>query len=162
MKALGIRVEKCDNGRTNPKCPRTALTAGDVTTRKGDRMDSMPLPARFVYLIDESGCHIWQKARNNRGYGVTWFDGKLRTAHRVAWFHAHGRWPKAGLVIDHICAVKACVNPDHLQELENWQNLRRHYPPKADPKEELKRVANRRAHAKSRGTYSPNYTPERG
>lgn len=117
--------------------------------------------ARMSYSIDANGCHIWQKARNNRGYGVVWHDGKVRLAHRVAWFLARGRWPHEGLVLDHICDVKACVNPDHLRELENWQNLRRRHPAKEDPREERKRVVNRMSHAKRRGTYSPNYSPER-
>lgn len=29
----------CDNSGTNPKCPRAALTTGDVTTKIGDRME---------------------------------------------------------------------------------------------------------------------------
>lgn len=117
--------------------------------------------ARMAYEIDEHGCHIWQKARNSRGYGVVWHDGKLRLAHRVAWLLEHGTWPRDGLVLDHICEVKACVNVAHLRELENWQNLRRAYPPKADPAAERRRAVNRLSHAKRRGTYSPNYSPER-
>ena len=113
------------------------------------------------FQVTEDGCHLWLRARNSRGYGAVWFDGKVRLAHRVAWFLAHGRWPADGLVIDHICEVKACVNPDHLRELENWQNIRRRYPAKADPSEERRRVVHRQSQAKRRGTYSPNYSPER-
>lgn len=117
--------------------------------------------ARMQYEVDTNGCHIWQRARNSRGYGVVWHDGKVRLAHRVAWFLASGRWPADGVVLDHICEVKACVNVAHLRELSNWQNVRRRYPPGATPEDERRLTINRRAHAKARGTYSSTYRAER-
>lgn len=102
---------------------------------------------------NSEGCHIWQKAKNNRGYGVIWHDGKLRLAHRVAFFLDRGRWPLDGLVVDHICAVKACVNPQHLRELTNSANLRRAIP-RGTPEVEAKRARWRIADAKRRGNYT--------
>ena len=81
--------------------------------------------ARMSYAVDTNGCHIWQKALNSRGYGVVWHDGKLRLAHRVAWLLAHDRWPRSGLVLDHVCEVKACVNAEHLREVTNRTNVLR-------------------------------------
>jgi hypothetical protein len=78
--------------------------------------------------VDPSGCHIWTKALNSRGYGNTWFQDRMHLAHRVAWFHAHGRWPTDGLVLDHICNTRACVNPAHLRELTNGANIMRAIP----------------------------------
>lgn len=109
-------------------------------------------PNRFRYVVDASGCHIWQRSLNNRGYGVVWFDGKVRLAHRVAWFLEHGRWPDPDLVTDHICEVKACVNVHHLRELPNHLNLRRAIP-RGDAATERRRAIWRRANAKRRGTY---------
>ena len=114
-----------------------------------------------VRIDPATGCHIWLRARQSRGYGVVWFDGRVRLAHRVAWFLKHGRWPAADLVLDHICEVKACVNADHLRELPNWQNVRRGRPV-GDVATEHRREDNRRAHAKHRGTYSASYQVERG
>lgn len=116
-------------------------------------MVSVPLTERFIYEVSPSGCHIWQRAMNNRGYGVIWFDGKVRLAHRVAWFMRHGSWPSDHLVLDHICEVKACVNADHLRELENWRNLRRAHA-RGDVETEKRRARWRRANAKRRGTYT--------
>ncbi|ABS03245.1 HNH endonuclease signature motif containing protein [Kineococcus radiotolerans] len=74
---------------------------------------------------DAAGCLIWLRARNNRGYGVFWLEGRLRLAHRVAWYQATGRWPQSGLVLDHLCDVKACVNHEHLVEVTNRHNVLR-------------------------------------
>lgn len=89
----------------------------------------LPIEERLVRdsTPTEQGCHIWIRALNNRGYGVTYYDGKLRLAHRVAWFLKHGRWPADGLVLDHQCEVKQCINPDHLVETSNAHNVLRAY-----------------------------------
>ena len=76
----------------------------------------------------------------------------MRLAHRVAFLARHGRWPSDGLVTDHSCNEKACVNPDHLREMENWRNLRRAVP-RGDAEVEAKRAQWRKANAKRRGTY---------
>ncbi|HHX46038.1 MAG TPA: HNH endonuclease, partial [Brevibacterium sp.] len=96
----------------------------------------------------------------NRGYGVVWFDGKLRLAHRVAFLASHDRWPADGMVIDHACNTKACINPDHLREMENWRNLRRALPV-GTPEEESRRENWRRADARRRN-YSASWVPARG
>lgn len=127
-----------------------ALTT-NLTTQEGAKA-IMPVSPRFRYTIDSNGCHIWAKARNTRGYGMTWHDGKVRLAHRVAWFDFYGAWPSPDLVLDHICNVKACVNVAHLRELENHLNIRRAYP-RGDAETEKKRAQWRKANAKRRGTY---------
>lgn len=105
------------------------------------------------YTIDErTGCHVWCRACQSRGYGVVWFDGKLHLAHRVAWFRKHGAWPTEGLVLDHICENKPCVNADHLRELPNHLNLRRAYR-RGDVETEARRARWRKATAKRRGNY---------
>lgn len=104
------------------------------------------------YAVQPNGCHLWLKAKNSRGYGVVWHEGKLHLAHRVAWLLSRGDWPRAGLVVDHICDVKACVNPEHLRELTNSENLRRAIP-RGDEATERKRAYQRKADAKRRGTY---------
>lgn len=101
---------------------------------------------------DENGCHVWDAAVNSRGYGVVWFEGKVHLAHRVAWFLEHGRWPTEGLVLDHLCDVKRCVNAAHLRELTNSANIRRAYP-RGDEQVERKRAGWRAANARRRGNY---------
>lgn len=63
------------------------------------------------------------------GYGRTsrWFlDGGERTrlAHRAAYVTACGPIP-VGLELDHLCEVRACVNPFHLEPVTRLENQRR-------------------------------------
>jgi len=97
----------------------------------------------------ETGCLEWQRSKNNRGYGVIYFDGKLHLAHRAAWFAEHGAWPADGMVTDHICENKMCVNVEHLRELTNGENIMRAHP-RGDEKTEHRRALNRKAKAKYR------------
>lgn len=122
------------------------MARGSAWKHWTDRLDENALPD------DNSGCLEWQKSKNNRGYGVIYFDGKLHLAHRAAWLRKHGQWPDSNMVIDHICNNKSCVNVDHLRELPNHLNLRRAIP-RGDAATERRRARWRKADAKRRGNY---------
>lgn len=47
-------------------------------------------------------------------------------AHRLAYAAAHGPIPK-GLVIDHLCRTKRCINPAHLEAVTSRENTQRHF-----------------------------------
>jgi hypothetical protein len=99
------------------------------------------------YTEADSGCHEWNGSKNNKGYGVIWLEGKLRLAHRAAWFAAYGEWPTPGLVVDHICENKSCMRLEHLRLLTNGENIMRAYP-RGDAKTEDRRARNRAAKAR--------------
>ena len=69
-------------------------------------------------------CWIWQRAMGKLGYGNMWMDGTTHNAHRVYYERARGPIPR-GLHIDHLCRVRACVNPDHLEPVTNLENCHR-------------------------------------
>jgi hypothetical protein len=71
----------------------------------------------------EDHCWIWLGAIDNRdGYG-RFYDGiNSGTAYGFAYRYAKGAVPD-GLVIDHICANRLCVNPDHLRCVTNTENV---------------------------------------
>lgn len=70
-------------------------------------------------LEPNTGCWLWMNAPDPKGYGrffVGRIDGRPRQkpAHRVSWGLYRGPIPD-GMVIDHLCRVRSCVNPDHLR-----------------------------------------------
>jgi hypothetical protein len=69
-------------------------------------------------------CIEWDKARTAAGYGETFVDGKVKLIHRVVYEEVNGPIP-AGLVIDHLCDNRACINSDHLAAVSQWDNIRR-------------------------------------
>ena len=79
---------------------------------------------RFWEKVDKSGdCWIWQAFKNKKGYGMFSIDGKPQYAHRVAWFLEHGYYPELPMQINHICNNRGCVNPEHLYEGTQEQNV---------------------------------------
>lgn len=79
------------------------------------------------YKIDESGCWIWQKNRDAKGYGKISVKGAgTQWAHVAYWIAANGPLPTGRhIVIDHLCRVPSCVNPKHLEAVEQATNVHR-------------------------------------
>lgn len=73
---------------------------------------------------DETGCWDWTASKNHLGYGQYW-DGKRRAkAHRFSYEALVGPIPE-GLVIDHLCRNRGCVNPAHLEPVTQRRNVLR-------------------------------------
>lgn len=63
--------------------------------------------------VTTTPCKEWPKARNQYGYGVRWYEGRLWAAHRLAWIEAGHTIPD-GMCVLHKCDNPACINADHL------------------------------------------------
>ena len=66
-------------------------------------------------------CLIWTGAKVSGGYGNLHVNGRNTAAHRYAWECENGPIPD-GMLIDHICHNRACVNVDHLRLATHQQN----------------------------------------
>ena len=102
-----------------------------ILLRKGGyNPKTVPLPARIKArsIVEDRGhttpCWIWQGAENGDGYGRISVHNNSRRAHRVSYESFVGPVP-AGLVIDHLCRQRMCVNPAHLEPVTNGENVRR-------------------------------------
>jgi hypothetical protein len=85
----------------------------------------MTLPAGFIAKTRQTDCIVWVGSTNNLGYGIVQVaPGELGLAHRVAYEDANGPIPE-GMVIDHLCRVRNCVNPAHLEAVTSGENTRR-------------------------------------
>lgn len=92
-------------------------------------MKRRPLMERLRSRIveDANGCWIYTGLLNDSGYGIIGSGGRggryLRV-HRVMYEAEVGQIPD-GLVIDHLCRVRACCNPQHLEPVTDGENVRR-------------------------------------
>ena len=81
---------------------------------------------RFWSHVDKTGeCWDWTASIRRNGYGQINVAGRNMSAHRLAWEIANGPIP-SGLLVDHICRNRACVNPAHLRlatKKQNGENL---------------------------------------
>lgn len=85
------------------------------------------LPIRFwdkVMPVPFSGCWFWLGAVNKgNGYGV-FQRGRgpgVTTAHRHSYQNLVGAIPE-GLELDHLCRVRCCCNPAHLEPVTHREN----------------------------------------
>lgn len=83
----------------------------------------IPLAAWDDVLKDETGCWLWQR-QLTRGYGRIWIDGENIGVHVYFYRCLAGDIPE-GLVLDHLCRVRNCVNPEHLEPVPNGENVLR-------------------------------------
>lgn len=93
----------------------------------------LPAPApteqdRILGRIDKrgDGCWMWTGAadRNGTGYGCCRYQGRNQPAHRAVYQLLVGPIP-AGLQLDHLCGVRLCVRPDHLEPVTRLVNTQR-------------------------------------
>jgi hypothetical protein len=74
---------------------------------------------------------MWTGTIGSGGYGVFrtgGADAPYLKAHRVVWAELVGPIPD-GLELDHLCKVRHCVNPDHLEPVTGAENRARSASP---------------------------------
>lgn len=81
---------------------------------------------RIDWHADKSGeCWLWTGTIALNGYGLIYRQGgPLVGAHRLAYEVHVGPIPK-GYELDHLCRVRRCVNPAHLEPVTHSENVRR-------------------------------------
>lgn len=74
--------------------------------------------------VIEGECWRWTGAHVPNGYGQIQANGRPRGVHRLAYEAWVGPIPD-GLEVDHLCRVRDCINPAHLEAVTHLENLRR-------------------------------------
>ena len=126
---------------TVPDCDQPSVSKGlcarhDRRMRRRGRLDLPTAEERFWAKVNRQGpveCWLWIGAKMPNGYGS--FGATAGTkgtvyAHRYAYTLLVGPIPE-GLWIDHLCRIRLCVNPAHLEPVTPRENLMRGNGPAA-------------------------------
>lgn len=90
----------------------------------GPRLDELPHGVARRVEVDDNGCWLWTGSVVHNGYGqVAWNEATWRV-HRLAYTILVGPIPE-GLDLDHLCRVRRCCNPAHLEAVTRRENLLR-------------------------------------
>lgn len=108
------------------ECARAIRPAGDGPDMKA-AYDKRDWDALLRIIEDAStpdthGCWLWQGRLDKYGYAVARRRNGTVGVHRVA-LEAKCRAPLGSQAAHHVCAVKACVNPDHLEPVTHAANV---------------------------------------
>lgn len=118
---------------SHPGCSKREASAGYCAThyQRLQRLGTVELPTRpteedrfFSRVVQSGDCWLWTGPVGSSGYG-NW-HGTERVVHRWIYEHMIGPIPP-GLHLDHLCRVRRCVNPYHLDPVPQRVNNQRAY-----------------------------------
>lgn len=104
--------------------------------RQGDPLalatfQGLTVEQRFLQYVDRTdSCWLWTGGINQHGYSKFWDGQKLTSGHRTSFALFVGPLVD-GMEIDHLCRVRHCVNPAHLEQVTPRTNVVRSVSPAA-------------------------------
>jgi len=108
-----------------------------------NHMPSRRVPNTPSFLVIDTGykspCWVWQGATNKWGYAKLKRSGKTHAGHRFfykAYIDPELPSSKSGKDgLDHLCRIRKCVNPMHLDPVTCAENIRRGSTSKLSPEQ---------------------------
>ncbi len=102
------------------------MTAPKPLTEWQQNATPEALPRHLRRNVEEGpgGCWLWKLSKSPDGYGWASLHDKTYQAHRLFYRLIAGDIPD-GFVLDHLCRVRHCANPEHLEPVSPRENLAR-------------------------------------
>jgi hypothetical protein len=82
--------------------------------------------------LPSDDCVLWPGPLFPSGYGRIRVGGRSTNAHRVIYEMTSGGPVPPDLYMDHLCRVRPCVNPDHLEPVTPGENTYRGFEVKQE------------------------------
>jgi len=124
----------CGCGQQTTLASHSRASIGDIIGTPHRFCKGHKRPIAEVYTIDEvTGCWHWGGLVGTHGYGIIRTPSGWRLAHRVYYERFVGPIPD-GLQVDHLCRVRDCVNPEHLEPVTQAENIRRGFEARKNEK----------------------------
>ena len=95
-----------------------------------ERLNDVKFANRFLSKFDipddyVNDCWVWKlKPTSTTGYGRLDDTNASYSAHRISLEYYKGNLD-SNLVIDHLCRNRICINPWHLEQVTNEENIKR-------------------------------------
>lgn len=116
--AIEVALARRGQGRY---CTRQCANARPPT-------DPLERAWRYILVEEATGCWLWQGFIDKAGYGRLHGPGRSSSvlyAHRLLWEGLTGMWVPGTWAFDHLCRVRHCCNPAHLEPVTPAENARR-------------------------------------
>jgi len=79
---------------------------------------------KYVPVKNPEGCWLWTGSKTKKGYASCRYEDHTGIVHRLVYESFTGPIP-VEMEIDHLCRMRHCVNPAHLEAVTHIENLRR-------------------------------------
>ncbi|WP_406227343.1 HNH endonuclease [Streptomyces anthocyanicus] len=131
MESLACAYEGCNKGARH----RGYCDACYARLRRHGVLPKLTPEMRLFSKVESDGtaegCWLWSGTVAPTGYGQIRWGGKVQYAHRVIYGYLISDIPD-GLELDHLCRVRQCVNPWHLDPVPHQINVIRGDAPRVN------------------------------
>jgi hypothetical protein len=111
------------------RCVLCNLLAQERRSRKKGILARGSIPEKELFeshFVKQDNCWLWNGSLDSAGYGqFRGYNNYLTQAHIYSYRLYIGEYDSINLELDHLCEVKRCINPIHLEPVTRAVNIQR-------------------------------------